>query len=238
VGDLLSGAPVELVRVRARDDGAVELDLERDVEGPRLLLEVRQRGRVLGRAARARQLGQRDHPVADRGRERLAQEGAERHGLPALDVAGAPVVEQDDAEHVLECALDGHRPATPAGPADHEAELELDVEAARRPVLPRPEWAMGPQDGRAARDDRPGAAVVANRQVAPVRGQRLPARAEDAPRVGRVVQRRVEVDVVRDREGQVQVDRGERVRGRVVDRGRGRPRLGPGPHQGIERGRR
>jgi hypothetical protein len=61
------------------------------------------------------------------GRERLGDERAERAVLPRLEVARAPVVEQHDAEDVVE----GVRPPATgpvAGRADHEAELELDVE--------------------------------------------------------------------------------------------------------------
>ena len=54
-----------------------------------------------GARARAR-ARERRHPGGDRGRERLAEERAERLVLPRLEVARAPVVEQHDAEDVVE----------------------------------------------------------------------------------------------------------------------------------------
>ena len=64
-----------------------------------------------------------------------------------------------------------------------------------------------PDDVGAAGDDRAGAAVVADRQVPPVRQQRLGVGAEDPADVGGVLERGVEVDVVGDLERQVQARR-------------------------------
>ena len=58
-------------------------------------------------------------------------------------------------------------------------------------------WPHGTHDRRSAHDDRPGAAVVADRQVAPVRQQRLRVGPEETSEVRRVLERGVEVDVVR-----------------------------------------
>ena len=55
-------------------------------------------------------------------------------------------------------------------------------------------------DRRPAHDDRSRAAVVPDRQVAPVRQQRLRVRPEETSEIRRVLERRVEVDVVADRE--------------------------------------
>src|SRR5581483_714630 len=93
--------------------------------------------------------------------------------------------------------------------ADDEAELELEVETAARGVLRgvRARWAPLParaDDIGAADDDGAGPAVVADGQPAPVGQQRLLVRPEDAAGVRRVLERREEVDVVRDLEGQVQ----------------------------------
>ena len=104
VRELLRHRPVEAARVRARDDRAADLDLELDVERPVALgAEVRQRLRVLRRSRYEPVLEEceRRHPGADRGRERLAEEGAERLVLPGLDVARAPVVDEHDAEDVV-----------------------------------------------------------------------------------------------------------------------------------------
>ena len=57
VGDLLGGAPVQVAGVAARDDVAVELDLERDVERPRLLTQVGQRRGLLRGRGDARERG-------------------------------------------------------------------------------------------------------------------------------------------------------------------------------------
>ena len=59
-------------------------------------------------------------------------------------------------------------------------------------------------------DDGARAAVVADRQVLPVRGERLGVGPEDPADVGGVVLAGVEVDVVGDLDGQVQGDVGER----------------------------
>ena len=72
--------------------------------------------------------------------------------------------------------------------------------------------ALRPPDRRAADDDRAGAAVVADGQVAPVRQQRLGVGPEHAAEVRGVLERRVEVDVVGDREREQRLDVGERDR--------------------------
>ena len=110
---------------------------------------------------------ERRHPVRDRRRERLAEERAERHVLPGLDVARRPVVEPDDAEDVVgERVVRDRRRRASDGDADDEAELGLDVEPGRRAerrarvaaALP-----ARPHDRRAGGDDGAGAAVVADR---------------------------------------------------------------------------
>ena len=157
--------------------------------------EVGQRLRVLagqvdpGRVERL----ERGHPVRDRGRERLAEERAERDVLPGLDVARRPVVEPDDAEDVVGERV-VRRPACRAsdGGADHEAELGLDVEPGAR--AERRAASAAPCAGRCGRttgvpddDDGAGAAVVADREVLPVGQQRLAVGAEDPADVGGVV---------------------------------------------------
>ena len=152
---------------------------------PQAALGVVEVGQQPGVARRRRRAGVRRarraaRPRRDRGGERLAEERAERHVLPGLDVAGGPVVDQADAEDVVGRTRRA-RPGVPRGErrADDEADLGLDVE-------PRD----GPEDGarrrgrvrwplRARRpavpddDDRARAAVVADRQVLPVGGQRV-----------------------------------------------------------------
>ena len=152
----------------------------------------------------------------DRGGERLAEERAERDVLPGLDVARRPVVEADHAEDVVGERGDRHRLAQRGRGADDEAELGLDVEPARSGRTSGPRR-RAPCAARAAGrrrcrddDDGAGAAVVADREVPPVRQQRLAVGPEDPADVGGVVSRGVEVDVVGDLERQVQRHLGER----------------------------
>jgi hypothetical protein len=196
VRELLRHRPVEIAGVRTRHHRAVQLDLEREVESPVAATgEMRERRRVLHRSRHSSALQERErrHPRGDRRRERLAEERPERLVLPRLEVSRAPVVHQHDAEDVLGERVDGHGRAEPAGHADHEAELELDVEAparlearsrrARRDRLP-----PRPHHVRPADDDRPGAAVVADRQPPPVGKQRLGAWPEKTAEVRRMLE--------------------------------------------------
>ena len=92
-------------------------------------------------------------------------------------------------------------------------------------------------DRRPAGDHRAGAAVVADGQVAPVGQQRLGVGAEQAAEVRGVLERRVEVDVVGDLEGQVQLDVAEAEVGRVVDARRPPPTAsGPAAISGLRLG--
>ena len=96
-------------------------------------------------------------------------------------------------------ALD--RLAEPAPRAHDEAELELDVESSARPearrlVCRRLRLARRAHDRRPADDDGAGAAVVPDRQVPPVRQQRIGVGPEETAEVRRVLERGVEVDVV------------------------------------------
>ena len=131
---------------------------------------------------------------------------------------------------MVERALDRDRPV--ARNADHEAELELDVERPRRPEVARPALAGRAAHRRAARHHRARAAVVADRQLEPVRQQRLVVGPEHQPDVARVVDRRVEVDVVGHRERQGQL-RGVELGAVELRRPAGRPAR----HQLVERAR-
>ena len=138
------------------DDRAVDPDLEVQVEAERvavgLALQIGEHGRVLpgqvdlGRRERL----ERHDPGRDAGRERLAEERSERDVLPGLDVARAPVVEDDDAEEVVARLAHGDRVPRSVGPADHEADLALDVE--RRWTGPNGGTPSGP--GRRCPDGR------------------------------------------------------------------------------------
>src|SRR4051794_30210790 len=115
----------------------------------------------------ARQLVERRDPLRDRRREGLAEERPEWHVFERLDVARAPVVDEDGAEHVLQRAVDRHRLAELRRLADDEAELELDVQLLRRAEVSGTPLAVRAADVGAADDDRAGAAVVAGRPGAP-----------------------------------------------------------------------
>jgi hypothetical protein len=154
---------------------AVQLQLELDVDRPvAAALQVAGRGRVLLRCLRARQCVQRHDPGADRGLEALAEERPERHVLVRLQVARAPVVDDDRAEDDVLEAVDGDaRPDGRRGP-DDEAELHLDVQLpARAELRPWQPQAARPAHRGAADGDRAGAPVVADGEVLPVRQQRL-----------------------------------------------------------------
>src|SRR5262245_33205167 len=101
------------------------------------VIEIRERLRIASRPGRRRhpewrQRLLRHHPGRDRGGEILAQERPERLIFPALDIARRPVVEEAEAEDVLRRLRNGNSVAEPARNADVEAELELEIEIARR----------------------------------------------------------------------------------------------------------
>src|SRR5215207_2200336 len=191
VSDLLGYRPVQVPRVRARHNGAVQLDLQWDVEGPWLLAQIVERVWLLrlARDAAVGELVERHDPVTHRRRERLPEERPQWLVLPGLDVAGGPVVHQQHAEDVVERALNRHRLAHLAGRADHEAGLELDVEAhARAELRPGALPARAPNRA-AARHNRSRSPVIADREMPPVRQQRLRVRPEHPAEVHRVVER-------------------------------------------------
>ena len=202
-----------------RDHGPVHRHLEMEVDSARFgPAQVRQRlGLLSGQVdPRIGQRGHRRHPCGDARGERLAEERAERHVLPRLDVAGAPVVEQDHPEEVVAGLGERHGHTEVRRPSDDEADLGLDVEAGARPerrqrrtrgtVLP-----AGPDDVGPARDDGAGASVVRDGQVLPRDGQVGTVGAEDLADVRGMVLGGVEVDVVGDLERQMHGHRVERM---------------------------
>src|SRR5262249_25925533 len=100
--------------------------------------------------------------------------------------------------------------------AGDEGERDLEGEQARRHERPGAELAAWPDDIGAGDDDRPGAPVVADRDVAPVREERLAFGPEPAAHVLGVLARRIEVDEVGDRKREAQGDVGERVAPRAA----------------------
>ena len=173
---------------RPADQLAVEPDLEREVEAPRVGVGV-----VAGRAAaagRAPAAATRAASSAASGTTHaetevandLPRNGPERHVLPGLDVAGRPVVEQHDAEHVVGEGVERHRAPSADGDADDEARPRPRCRAAATGRTSAPSsrglaLTAGTHDVGAGDDHRAGPAVVADRQVLPVRRQRLGVRA-------------------------------------------------------------
>src|SRR6202030_2079831 len=102
----------------------------------------RQRRRIafrprVGRSVEWRHCLGRHHPWRDGGAEILAEERAERLGFPGLYVARRPVVEQAVAEHMIGRVTDRNHGAELGSDADEGAELELEIEIARRSVARR-----------------------------------------------------------------------------------------------------
>ena len=225
--ELLRQRPVERPRVALRELLPVQLHLERDVDAPVAAPgQMRQRGGILCGRLDPRVLEQRErrHPGRDGRLERLAEVRAKRHVLPRLDVAGAPVVDEHDAEYVVGERLDRHGLAELRRNADDEAELELEVESAaraegRRLLVRSLPLAAGPDDVRSTDDDAARSAVIRDREPAPVRQQRFLVGPEYAAEVRGVLERRVEVDVVRDVERQTKAS---------VSLGDARPVVGAG----------
>ena len=207
------GAGPRLAHAR-RLDPDLEVHAERAPCAVRRGVEVGQR---LGlavlppeRLAERRQRVERDDPGRDRRREALREERAERLVLPRLHVARAPVVEQRQAEHVVLGLVHAHRRAQRVRRGDHDAHLELVVQAARRRQhrhlrVGRHQLAPGAVERVAAREHGGCAPVVADRHPTVVRQQRVVGPEQPADR-RRVVDARVEVGVVADLAGQAELD--------------------------------
>src|SRR4029077_9026924 len=138
MGEELRPRPVQRARVAVSQRTPIECQLEVDAERPVASdAEVAVRLGVLRLRLDADGLEQRErcHPRRDRRGERLAEERAERLVLPRLDVARAPVVDDDDAaDGAAEPRLRS---------ADDETELDLHVELLRRPERAGAELAGG-----------------------------------------------------------------------------------------------
>ena len=178
-------------------------------------LGVVQVGQRRGSAGRRRDPGrvqrrQRDDPRRDRGGEGLAQERAERHVLPGLDVAGAPVVDQARrrrrgrrsrpaaparAGSTRRRRRSRPRPRCPAGATGRTSDRV--VGALRWPVRPRRSGCRRRRRCRPGRGSR-SAGASSWASAAPGRA------GTSGPRLVAWCSRGVEVDVVGDLERQVQ----------------------------------
>ena len=217
VRQLLRGVPIKTLGGADGGDplGAVrpgrsQPHLQIQIERPRVAAaQVLERFRCLPWAANAftGEGGEGHHPRRDGGGERLSKEWTERDVLPGLDVAGAPVVEQDDTEEVPFCLRHRNRLPHRRGAAHDEAEFQFEVQ------LPAgtehdvagigSDLAMRPADRRAVDQHRRGTAVVADRHVEPILGKRRGVGTEQPTHVLGVVSGGVEVDVVRHLPGEM-----------------------------------
>ena len=142
-----------------------------------------------------------DDPWRDGRAEILAEEGAEGNVFPLLDVAGGPVVEQDQAKDVV--LRLGRRDALAKRFAveGDESHFELEVEEAGRAedgrlVVAGAGLAHGATQGRAADDNAGGPAVVPHRHVLPIGEQGVVRVSEHLAHVSSVVLAGVEIRVV------------------------------------------
>src|SRR5580700_9079755 len=274
VGDHLCDGPIHQ-RERgfrdARRRGAVlahgvgqEIGFQRDVEpAVRLIVRVgkmRQRGwiafrpRISGGVERRQRL-RGYHPWRDRGAEILAEERPERLIFPALEVARRPVVEQGRAKYVLGRFADRNHSAELGTHADEGAELELEIEIARRSVtrhvlIRTLALALRSLDRRTADAHRRGAAVIGDRHVFVIRHQRI-VRTEHAAGIAGVKNRGEKIGEVAERHRQPDLrlrHRGEMLadvfiavlgaQGARQAEPQSRPSLRPERHDEIEERRR
>ena len=184
-----------------------------------------------GRHPRLVQRVQRGDPRRDRRGEGLAEERAEGDVLPGLDVPRRPVVEQAQPEDVVAEVGQRDRACPAARACRRRSRPPPRCRAARRGRRRvRGRWApcAAPRAVRPpCRTPRPCPRGRGNRSAGASSwgsGSRPRPGGRSAPTFRRVVLGGVEVDVVRDLEGQVQRHRGQRVQ----KRGR-RPPGGPGP---------
>src|SRR5262249_51181121 len=142
--------------------------------------QVRQwlRDLLWARDAKRLQRLQRYDPRRNGRGEILGQKRAERLIFPSLDVAGAPVINQYQTEDVVGGFGDRDRPAQWVAGADEEAHFQLEIEIAARTEerarrIPRLVLSLWPMNVVAAHDDGAGPAVIGDRQMQPVRHQRV-----------------------------------------------------------------
>ena len=108
----------------------------------------------------------------------LGRERTQRHILPLLNVPGRPVIHENHAENVLVGPLHPNRLAHLIAGPNKKRHLELKVNQLartedRRLILERLRLTVRPPEVGARDDDRAGAAMVAHRQMQPIRHQRI-----------------------------------------------------------------
>ena len=210
VGQLLAHVPVHVTEVGAADyltGGSTtwdDFDFERDVVvAVAFALQVVKNLGVLLWASDAKVIKgfEGDDPGGDGRTKILAEEGSEGDVFPLLDVAGRPVVEQDQAKDVV-ISL-GRRDALAERFAveGDESHFELEVEEAGRAedggrFGVRAGLAHGAAQGRTADNDARSPAVVPHGHVLPIREQSVFRVTEHLTHVSGVVLTGIEVRVV------------------------------------------
>ena len=204
VCDLLRDRPVQVAGVRARDHRAVQLDLERDVERPGLLAQVGSGGGSCGSRghARARELRERHHP----GEIDVANDLPRNGPSGWYSQAWMSRADQSFSSTTPNMWSSARSIGTgsPIGLGTPTTKPTSSSMSSRRlgPKLRRRAAARSAAGPACRSHHRARPPVVADRQVAPVRQQRLGVGPEHPAEVRGVVERRVEVDVVRDLERQ------------------------------------
>ena len=201
------GSPVRASR-------RLERDLELQRRDPRSLRAQVGRGRrVLRRGEpgheRGRERVERNEPRRDRRHERLAEERPERLVLERLDVAGRPVVDEQQPEHVRDRRRRSRSARRGDSPCRPRNRVPTRCPAACSGATRPPRLAVTRPEGRTTsvsrHDDGARPAVVADGHVPPVREQRFTLGPEEPSEVRRVVDPRVHVDVVAHGDGQLQL---------------------------------
>lgn len=162
-----------------------------------------------------------DEPRGDGGGEGLAEEGAEGLVFPPLDVAGGPVVDEDEPKDVVFGGFDGDSFGEVGSFADVVAEFEFEVELEGGAEggefgVGGFSLAFGPGDGVVGGDDAAGAAVVADGEVAVVGEEGWLVGAEHSADVAGVVDAAVEVDERGGGDGDEEVEFGDGEEGFVA----------------------
>ena len=159
--------------------------------------------RVLDRSRHAvrRQSVQRNNPRTHAGTKILAQERAERHVFPFLDVARGPIVEQRQAKDEIIRLGRADRFAQRLSTVGHERHFQFEVQQPRgtknrRRIVVGTRLAGRTSDRRAAHHDARSAAVVTDRHVLPIGQQGVFWIPEHLPDVAGVVFTGIKVGVI------------------------------------------
>jgi hypothetical protein len=173
--------------------------------------KVRKRLRIAlvplkGRSAEGLKCGHRGHPRRDRSGKALTEKWAERLVFPRLNIASRPVIQKADSEEMLRSLGDWNRGSKEVGLADIERKFDFEIQRLGAAQVGffvrrgRTRLAIRTEDGYTARKDRRRSSVISDRNVLVVGHQRL-IRTKESPHPRSVVDRCVEVGIVRDFNG-------------------------------------